>query len=190
MGCSDSYQIETEGNLQFECWCGKVCYTMRETVPRLQLYCCCRDCAENAECSAYLGNTQMNMETIQGPCTTVIVANSVREVRGIENIRIYKRRADCADQLHIATCCKAMIGVNHPGPGPHCVPMQGGACNVKCDGAVIGKEACTHRTFTDDWLPKNDPTSLPLPSFQGTDCPKMRNVVTSGFVFTFKARTK
>lgn len=112
-----------------------------------------------------MGNDKMKMETYQGPVNEVLCANSIKEVKGIENIKIFKTKETARGKLHIAQCCKAMIAVNHPGPGPHCVPFQGGACNVKCDGAVIGVEACDYRIFEADWDPKSDPYTLPLPAF-------------------------
>ena len=75
---------------------------MRETIPRYQHICCCRDCCERNEVAAWASAHDSKMPTRMGPCHIVLIGNSVKEIVGIENVKIMKLRETSIAPLHVA----------------------------------------------------------------------------------------
>ena len=139
--------------MESQCFCNppKVIYKMRETIPRLQHICACRDCCERGEVCAWASEHPSKMPTRMGPCHIVLMGNSVKEIVGLENVKIMKLRDNSIAACHVATCCKATIAVRHPEPGPHSFPAPADCCNIVCDDETIARDSCTHRVFVGDF---------------------------------------
>ena len=110
------------------------------------------------------------METYQGPVQIMLVANSFKQVVGIENVKLYKMRHNSIATVAIATCCKAALTNHHPKTG-HGIPVHPEQCVVSCSTTGVARADCPVRLFSDDWKPSADPKTLPLPPYDGPDYP-------------------
>ena len=112
MGCTDSFQVDMTEQMTISCYCGAVVLTCKEAAPRLQLECCCRSCTQRVEwCIENAGTGEMIGKT--GPSFNCIVGNSFIDVKGKENLKLYKTRADTKVTMFVAECCKACVAMPH-----------------------------------------------------------------------------
>ena len=61
----------------------------------------------------------------------------MKEIVGIENVRIYKIRDNSIAAMHVADCCKAVMACRHPEPGPNAIPIAAEGCRIVCDDEEI-----------------------------------------------------
>ena len=91
------------------------------------------------------------------------VGNSIKKVVGLENIKIHRMRQDSISSVHVATCCGASLALDHPNLLPNCFDVNVELANVQCKDVKMDGSECQAVCFADDWDPKKDPTTLPLP---------------------------
>ena len=120
------------------------------------------------------------------------MGNAVKEVVGEDKLKIYKLRQNSVAKMHVASCCGALIAVDHPEPGPHAIPIPANANRIVCDDETIGKGHPTTvaRVFTCDWDKRKHPDAIDLPPYAGPNHATKAALMTSGFAFKFISRTK
>ena len=116
------------------------------------------------------------------------VGNSIKEVVGIENIKVFKMRPDSKSTVHVATCCMTMLALDHPNLLPNCFDINCEPVNIVCRDAKMDGSECMARCFGADWDPKKDPTTLPLPPTNVPEYLTMGKMATSGYLFKFMGR--
>lgn len=117
------------------------------------------------------------------------MGNSIQSIIGKENIKTFKFAEKGVSTMIVATCCKSMLGVDHPEPGPEAFPVDGGCCRILCEGEEISMNNAAARIFECDWDVSKDPDTVPLPPTCLMRCPGIPEMLTSGFFMKFKNRT-
>ena len=128
------------------------------------------------------------MLTPQGPAHMMAVGNSLKEVVGLEHIKVWKMRRDSKSTVLVAMCCMTMLALNHPNLLPNCFDVNCEHVNIVCNDAKMDGSECQATCFTGDWDIKKDPKALPLPPSQLPAYPTIGKMMTSGYLFKFMGR--
>ena len=116
------------------------------------------------------------------------VGNSFREIVGIENLKVFKMRADSKSSVLCAMCCMSMMALNHPNLLPNCFDVNCEFVDIECSDAKMDGSECQATCFTADWDPKKDPTTVPLPPSELPAYPSIGKMMSSGYLFKFMGR--
>eukprot|EP00747_Dinoflagellata_sp_TGD_P083085 gnl/TRDRNA2_/TRDRNA2_161961_c1_seq3.p1 gnl/TRDRNA2_/TRDRNA2_161961_c1~~gnl/TRDRNA2_/TRDRNA2_161961_c1_seq3.p1 ORF type:complete len:321 (+),score=30.25 gnl/TRDRNA2_/TRDRNA2_161961_c1_seq3:191-1153(+) len=107
------------------CACGKTRLSLATRAPRMRLECCCADCRQALEWAASKG----------GPSAPVVpqwnyFANDIRDVQGLENLKLCQLRHGAYATRAVAKCCYSTLLVDHPAYQENVFAVPGDVCQL------------------------------------------------------------
>ena len=101
-----------------------------------------------------------------GPSFNCIVGNSFTEVKGKEQLKIYKTRENAKATMFVAECCKACVAMPHETQEGICFICPADVCIIKSNDEISHEETQA-RMWTDEFKKDFDPNCGELPPYTG-----------------------
>lgn len=122
------------------CACGSVELHSVEAHPRLLLECCCRDCDIRIEWVIANGS-KGNMITPKGPTLNAISVNRFTQIKGKENLKLYKMKEDSIHCMFICDKCKDCVAIQHGFLSPNIFVAPADVSTIKATKPIIHEDA-------------------------------------------------